>query len=370
VVGVPPSDPPPSETPPSEVAETKAPATTRSSVGAKLLEAAVEAEAEAKAEEKIEAKVEPPPPEPPKPDLAKTVVHGSAETAPAPNFAKTLAFGSKATELPQSERVETAKERAASQDLLKEKREKAQAAQKAISPKEDPDEISVPPVNDMNVEDEKFFDEAEVAVRKSVHEFEMLARQEEEEAVPERTRRKLDPQVIRRRERFAGYVKLAVAGAAIVCLAAMGRSALHSRASAPAQAPAAIAAAPETPVEPKAAEPAAAPVATEEAKPAEPAPPASASAAPAEEPKAEAVTGDPKEELKKSRTALEKRKLPEAIEAGERAVALDPTDGEAWLILGASYQEKGDLTNAHRCYVACVKEGKTGPVAECRKMLR
>jgi tetratricopeptide (TPR) repeat protein len=357
------------------VAETKAPATTRSSVGAKLLEAAVEAEAKVEEPPKVEEpkveepKVEEPKVEPPKVDLAATVVHGSSETARAPNFAKTLAFGSKANELPQSERVEAVRERAPAQDPLKEKREKAQAAQKAISPKEDPDEISVPPVNDMNVEDEKFFDEADVAVRKSVHEFEMLARQEAEEAVPERTRRKLDPQVIRRRERFAGYVKMAVAGAAIVCLAAIGRSALHSRATAPAPAIAAITSAPETPVEPKAAEPVVKPV--EEAKPAEAVAAPSASAAPAEDtPKAEEVTGDAKEELKKSRTALEKRKLPEAIEAGERAVTLDPTDGEAWLILGASYQEKGDLANAHRCYVACVKEGKTGPVAECRKMLR
>lgn len=350
-------------------------------------------------------------------DLTATVVHGSSEAEkveakpepspePAPEpvkptFAKTLAFGSKLNELPQSERVEAAPapiESAASRgrrdpslgfDRLKEKRAQAQEAQKLISPKEDPDEISVPPANDINVEDEQFFSQADVAVRKSVHEFEMMAQQEAEELVPEKARRKLDPHVIRRRERFAGYVKIAVAGAAIVCLAAVGRSAIHSRNAKSAQAAqAAIAMAPETPppapVQPvaqKAAEPAAAPVqeAKEEAKPAEPVAEAKPSSDRVEEAKpaevaaptkAEEIAGDAKEELKKSRTALEKRKIPEAIEAGERSVALDPTDGEAWLILGAAYQEKGDMVNARRCYGACVKQGKTGPRLECQKMLR
>ena len=439
VVGVPPSDPPPSEsfeTPPPVVMEAKAPATTRSittvlrgvdraadlppppseppvdevpTTGWTAPPPAVaetEAEAPVVADVKVvEAPIAAPEPEPVKAeklekvDLTATVVQGSSEAEkveakpepsfePAPEpakptFAKTLAFGSKLNELPQSERVEAAPapvESAASRDRrdrLKEKRAQAQEAQRLISPKEEPDEISVPPANDINVEDEQFFSQADVAVRKSVHEFEMMAQQEAEELVPEKARRKLDPHVIRRRERFAGYVKIAVAGAAIVCLAAVGRSAIHSRNAKPEPAAqAAIAMAPETPppapVQPvaqKAAEPAAAPVqeakppsdkAAEEAKPAEVAVPA----------KAEEIAGDAKEELKKSRTALEKRKIPEAIEAGERSVTLDPTDGEAWLILGAAYQEKGDMVNARRCYGACVKQGKTGPRLECQKMLR
>ncbi len=326
-------------------------------------------------------------------DFAATIVQGSSEVEkveskkePAPAskekpFAKTLAFGSKINELPQSERVETpkaiAERKEAARERLKTQRDKAQEAQKAVSPKEDPDEISVPPVNDINVEDEKFFSDAEVAVRKSHHEFLMMAQQEQEELVPEKARRKLDPHVIRRREKFVGYVKIAVAGAAIVCLAAVGRSAIHSRTKTAQASQAAIAAAPETPpaapvapVAEKAAEPAAAPVApVAETKPAEAAPATPEPAASAE-PAKEEITGDAKEELKKSRVALEKRKIPEAIEAGERAVALDPTDGEAWLILGASYQEKGDLVNARRCYSACVKQGKSGPRLECQKMLR
>lgn len=345
--------------------------------------------------------------ETPKVDLTATVVQGSSEAekieakeeepakaeeppkaeepAPQPSFAKTLAFGSKLDMLPQSERVEvtepakeTKESRKELRERLREQRVQAQEAQKAVSPKEDPDEISVPPANDLDNDDEKFFSDADIAVRKSVHEFEMLARLEAEESVPEKARRKLDPHVVRRRERFAGYVKIAVAGAAIVCLAAVGRSAIHSRTAskAPTQTQT-IAAAPEAPVAavtPKAAEPAAAPVDTKpaEAKPEEPkaVEPAAAAPEPAAPAKAEEVTGDAKEELKKSRVALEKRKIPEAIEAGERSVTLDPTDGEAWLILGAAYQEKGDMVNARRCYGACVKQGKTGPRLECQKMLR
>jgi hypothetical protein len=71
-----------------------------------------------------------------------------------------------------------------------------------------------------------------------------------------------------------------------------------------------------------------------------------------------------------SRSALEGHRLVAAVEAGERSVELDPTDGEAWLILGAAYQERGDATNARRCYRACVAEAKRGPRSECAGMLR
>ena len=90
-----------------------------------------------------------------------------------------------------------------------------------------------------------------------------------------------------------------------------------------------------------------------------------------DEPKAAPVSDKTAlEEKKLSQRALERGKLVDAIEAGERSVALDPTDGEAWLILGASYQSKGNGKDARRCYAACVKEGKRGPLGECRAMLR
>jgi hypothetical protein len=71
-----------------------------------------------------------------------------------------------------------------------------------------------------------------------------------------------------------------------------------------------------------------------------------------------------------SRSALERNGFTAAVEAGERAVALDPTDGESWLILGAAYQARGDAANARRCYRTCLAEAKRGPRSECAGMLR
>ena len=77
---------------------------------------------------------------------------------------------------------------------------------------------------------------------------------------------------------------------------------------------------------------------------------------------------DPKEAAKDkhaSQLALERGKVGDAIDAGERSVALDPSDAEAWLILGAAYQEKGDQKNARRCFKSCLEQGKRGPKWEC-----
>ncbi len=71
-----------------------------------------------------------------------------------------------------------------------------------------------------------------------------------------------------------------------------------------------------------------------------------------------------------ARTELGRGRARDAIVAGERSVSLDPTDGEAWLILGAAYQQKGDMAEARRCYKACLAQGKRGPKSECGAMLR
>ena len=138
------------------------------------------------------------------------------------------------------------------------------------------------------------------------------------------------------------------------------------------------------PAEPKpaeAAKPAEPPVA-EAAKPAESAKPAEAPKAPEAAPEAakpaeSAKPADPStptktalEEKKDCQRALDRGKAKDAIAAGERSVALDPTDGEAWLLLGAAYQESGKGGEARRCYTACIKEGKRGPKGECAAMLR
>jgi Flp pilus assembly protein TadD len=209
---------------------------------------------------------------------------------------------------------------------------------------------------------------------------------------------KLGPEAARRRAQFQKYVKIAIGAAAVLCLAALVKGAVarnhdepttHRTSAAfvtPPPAPAAqpaetVAAAPEqapAPAEqPAVAEPqAAAPVPTETAA-AAPTPAPTEQAAPTAEPaptstdSAEAPAPDPKEAAKAKRAsqaALERGKLADAIESGERSVALDPTDAEAWLILGAAYQEKGDHKNARRSFKSCLEQGKRGPKWECAQM--
>ncbi len=89
------------------------------------------------------------------------------------------------------------------------------------------------------------------------------------------------------------------------------------------------------------------------------------------------VTGDgttkPKtagQEKATSRAALEAGNYGAAIASGERSVALDPADGEAWQLLGGAYQAKGNMGQARRCYDACIHQGKRGPIAECADLLK
>ena len=121
-------------------------------------------------------------------------------------------------------------------------------------------------------------------------------------------------------------------------------------------------------------------------------PPSSASSAPAQDPPGAVVAAgspddgahaaspeplDPKEAVKeagkeksKCRTLLERGKFSDAIAAGEQSISLDPTDSEAWLLLGAAYQQKGDSKNAVRSFRSCVDQGKRGPKGDCAAMLR
>jgi tetratricopeptide (TPR) repeat protein len=71
-----------------------------------------------------------------------------------------------------------------------------------------------------------------------------------------------------------------------------------------------------------------------------------------------------------ARAALEHGANRAAISAGERAVVMDGSDAEAWLVLGAAYQANGNVGHAKSCYDACVSHGSKGPVDECRDMLR
>jgi hypothetical protein len=71
----------------------------------------------------------------------------------------------------------------------------------------------------------------------------------------------------------------------------------------------------------------------------------------------------------KARAALEGGALAKAAAAGERSVALDPGDAEAWLILGAAYDMLGRGSDAHRAYASCVRRAQVGPVSECRSLV-
>lgn len=265
-----------------------------------------------------------------------------------------------------------------------------------------PGEMSIPPVGDLAVEPiaEQFFSEGELVSSSEPDE-------EEWDEIRAKAARKSLPEVVQRRARFAKYVRWAVGGAAVVCLAALARTAVTPAVATKAAASHALAAptAVETTPAAKAATPA---VVVEPAKPVEvapavtpePAAPAAAAVAEpaeakveapkvdvpkAEEPKADApktegadatkpavATSDKTalQEKNDARRLLERGKAADAIAAGERSVALDPTDGEAWLLLGAAYQEKGKNADARRAFTSCVKEGKRGPMGECRAMLR
>ena len=229
----------------------------------------------------------------------------------------------------------------------------------------------------------------------------------------------------RRRAQFAKYVTAAVGVCGVICLTAMvklvvSRAAGTDESDTPATAQAMVAA--ETPKPPATAalQAAAAPQASgapqvAAAAPVEPQPTASAaSVAPAEtaaspapvlgapaaaapvdnsapsaavasaqaasasepssSPSGAAATADSAAEAaaarEVARTELSRGHARQSIEAGERSVALDPTDGEAWLVLGAAYQSKGAVADARRCFKACVSQAKRGPRGECSAMLR
>jgi hypothetical protein len=268
----------------------------------------------------------------------------------------------------------------------------------------DPEDSSYPPVD----LDSHFFDgngvEGHEASGAGSPWSEPAPESEERDA---RMRLKRTPEVARRRADLQKYVKMAVAAAAALCLAALVKVAVARNATdeeverpavaatttglpsaespgSPPVAPPPVASPPVAPAPDDShslasspAIPSASAVPGPALAPAEAAPPPSEAArvpsagAPADSAALPTAELDPKAAAKEkngSRAALERGKIADAIEAGERSVALDPTDSEAWLILGAAYQEKGDMKNARRSYKACIDQGKRGPKYECAAM--
>jgi tetratricopeptide (TPR) repeat protein len=283
------------------------------------------------------------------------------------------------------------------------KAEKADAkAEKKADAKEKATRDDSLPAPAVELDHESFFEAGEKADK----EHRAVARgviphdHDHEHEVDLHVKHKMSPAVRERRARFTKYVKWAVGASAIVCLAALIRVTVargHADTSvgtggsqaaeisqsplptpvpvaAPVPEPATAQAAPTPPVV-AADPPATAPAPTDTAAAPGAAPGAAAvpgAAATAPAPASDTPT-DPvaaKEEKVAARKALERGDMKGAIEAGERSVALDPTDGDAWLLLGAAYQERGKGADARRAFTACVKQGKRGAIGECAAMLR
>jgi len=68
--------------------------------------------------------------------------------------------------------------------------------------------------------------------------------------------------------------------------------------------------------------------------------------------------------------ALERNRAAEAVTLATQSVAGDPSDAEAWLILGAAYDAQHDLAHERDAYRSCIQQGKGPRVAECRALLR
>jgi DNA-binding response OmpR family regulator len=60
----------------------------------------------------------------------------------------------------------------------------------------------------------------------------------------------------------------------------------------------------------------------------------------------------------------------DAVRFAERAVELDPTNSEGWIVLGAGRQQLGDRKAAKEAYKQCAEMGKGAYLAECKRLTR
>ncbi len=254
----------------------------------------------------------------------------------------------------------------------------AKAAREGFGSKPDDDDTSVPPV-DLEVHDAFFAAGEKAHVVKESGSF---------AALDPRQAQKMSASAHARRAHLSRYVKIAVGAAAGILMLGF---AIKSFRGHPSDEPVRrevthVAAAIEQPVQqeqPKAVTPPPAIQNVEnadkvvEAKPEEKKDDTAAAA----DAKATEETTDKKDDLppekpknawqekQAAKAALERGANATAIQAGERSVALDPSDGEAWLVLGGAYQAMGNASQAKRCYSACVNQGKKGPISDCKDML-
>jgi hypothetical protein len=261
--------------------------------------------------------------------------------------------------------------------------------------------------------DETFFEEGVKSDRGKTRLDAALAHEElvhDDDAVTDlKLLHKMQPEVRARRARYARYVTVVGAGCMLLALAALVKHkiargdqeiaardmAAYAAAHAPGSSPMETAASPGVSIPAPPPEPglpasaaagappspdpssadipaAASSVAVGDkvgAKPSEDkvgAPAASAPPSDTESPHAKTAA----QEKRDCQVLLDRGAFGKAIEAGQRSVGLDPTDGEAWLLLGAAYQSQGRMGEARRAFSACVKQGRKGPLGECKAMLQ
>ncbi len=267
------------------------------------------------------------------------------------------------------------------QRLEEKKEEVARAAREGFASDPALDDTSVPPI-DLDVHDEFFAagDRPQQKIPGASGSF---------EAIDPKALRKMTAEARARRAHLSRYVKWAVGGAAVLLLLGFVVKMVRGKASdEPVVRQEVVHVAQAAPVPPPAVEERAenkaqqAPVDQGELDEQPKADEAKVDDKKADEDKkVENADTDKKDEplVDKPKTAWQEKQAAKAaleggangaaVAAGERSVALDPSDGEAWLVLGAAYQALGNGGQAKRAYNACINQGKKGPIDECRQML-
>lgn len=72
----------------------------------------------------------------------------------------------------------------------------------------------------------------------------------------------------------------------------------------------------------------------------------------------------------RARSALSKGDVRTAVGLGTQSIELDPSDAEAWLVLGAAEMALGERGQALSTFRACTKVATRGPRHECGQMLQ
>jgi hypothetical protein len=262
------------------------------------------------------------------------------------------------------------------QKLQEKKVEAEKAARAGFASTPDADDISVPPV-DLE-EHDHFFAAGEGAA----HRASMTGASGSYDAVDPHHARKMTAEAKARRAHLSRYVKGAVIACAAIFLLGLLVSKLRTKEEPTPAVQVTHAPLPTPPPPLPSPTPTDDTVAPSAVASASAAPDTSASAAASAAPDTSAsaaASAAPDTSAKPAKTALqekldakallEREAYGAAVAAGERSVALDATDGEAWLILGAAYQGMGNAGQAKRCYQTCTKQ-KRGPISDCQQMLQ